>query len=386
VLLDYGMCLDARGHTEHARDCWLEALPLLAKDAHHLAWARFNLGVSSLRDGLHDAEQHFIEAQRHARRNGADGLTSCALAGLGSVRRIRGEWDRAISAYQRAIRAAQEPDDAHYARRHLALTYRLANRASEALEVLYQALHAQPTEPEHSALQAQLGAIRLVLGDLNAATKALEHAGTPEGDEAMRCQIYRAELARRHAQPNQAIEHLEGIPLDSPTAQEELAAWTDLTAFAQLAGLPVTARGHAPARNHVRVETLGTVQATVNLQHVPLEGRTAELIVFLLEHAGVAPLETVADALWPKSDRTRGVWNVKRTAQRLRDTLGWPACISIAKGRVQLEARTIWEYDTNEFRAHPTRPVPAFMPGTFSDWALEVAAGLEDLLEPRTLN
>ena len=266
------------------------------------------------------------------------------------------------------------------------MTYRLANRASEALEVLYQALNAQPCEPEHSALHAQLGATRLVMGDLAAARRALEHAGTPEGNEAMRCQIYRAELARRSGQPKPALEQLEGFPFGSLTAQEEFAFWSDLAAFAKLAGLPVTTRDQAPVRNHVRVEALGALQASVNGQPVPLEGRTAELIVFLLEHAGVAALETVADALWPKSDRKRGAWAVKRTAQRLRDALGWPACISIIKGRVQLEARTIWKYDTNEFRAHPTRPVPAFMPGVYSEWVLEVAARLEDLLEPRLLN
>jgi tetratricopeptide (TPR) repeat protein len=386
ALLDHGMCLDADGQTERARDCWLEALPMLARDAHHLAWARFNLGVSSLRDGLHDAERHFIESERQARRSQSHGMTSRALAGLGSVRRFRGEWDRAISAYQRAIRAAKEPEDAHYARRHLALTYRLANRASEALEVLYQALHAQPTEPEHSALHAQLGATRLVMGDLAAARQALEHAGTPEGNEAMRCQIYRAELARRSGQPKPALEQLEGIVFESPTAQEEFAFWSDLAAFATLAGLPVTTRDQAPARNHVRVEALGALQATVNGQPVPLEGRTAELVVFLLEHTGVLPLEMVADAIWPECDRKRGEWNVKSTARRVRESLGWSSCISVSKGRVQLEARTIWEYDLNEFRANPTWPVPAFVPGIFSEWALEVAAGLEDLLEPRTLN
>ena len=136
----------------------------------------------------------------------------------------------------------------------------------------------------------------------------------------------------------------------------------------------------------MRVEALGALQASVNGQPVPLEGRTAELVVFLLEHAGVAPLEMVADAIWPDCDRKRGEWNVKSTARRVRESFGWSSCISISKGRVQLEARTIWEYDTHEFRAHPTRPVPAFMPGVYSEWALEVAARLEDLLEPRTLN
>ena len=51
-----------------------------------------------------------------------------------------------------------------------------------------------------------------------------------------------------------------------------------------------------------------------------------------------------------------------------------------------LEARTVWEYNVYEYRTHPVRPVRAFLPGVYADWALEVAAGLEGLLERRTLN
>ena len=337
--------------------------------------------MGSFRDGLHDAERHFIEAERHARRHGAHGLTSRALAGLGSVRRFRGEWDRAIAAYQRAIRTAHEPDDAHYARRHLALTYRLAGRSPEALEVIYQALHAQPLEPEFSALHAQLGAIRLVLGDLNAARQALSHAQKPEGDEGVRSEIYRAELARRSGNAKQALELLEGIRFESLAAREEFRAWTDLAAFARLAGQSVPTSGVGPIRNHVRFEALGQIRASVNAQAVVLEGRAAELLAFLLEHQGCAPLETVADAIWPNSDRQHGAWNVKRAARMLRRALGWTGCVSITRGRVLLERQTIWEYDVNGFRQHPSGPAPAFLPGVYANWALEVTANLEGLAE-----
>ena len=58
----------------------------------------------------------------------------------------------------------------------------------------------------------------------------------------------------------------------------------------------------------------------------------------------------------------------------------------VTRGRVVLEARTVWEYNVYEYRTHPVRPVRAFLPGVYADWALEVAAGLEGLLERRTLN
>lgn len=401
MLLDQSCCLDNAGRYSCARDALFEAISFLGRDAFHLAWARNNLGLLSLRQGWPDAERHFLEAHQHSRRAGAHAMTSRALAGLGSARRVKREFDRAAAAYQRAIRAALEPEDAQYARRHLSMTYRLANRPLDALEVLYQALHLQPGLPESDSLRVQLGAVRLALGEFEAAQDSLERAELPDGDEALRARLYRAELARLTGRPTQALAFLEHFPMESLAAREEFAFWSDLAKFAKLAGISLPnpsdsvrlnhmqgnhTQGNYLQCNHVRINALGTLQASVNAQPVPLEGRTAELLVFLLEHAGVAPLETVADALWPGSDRKRGLWNLKRTAQRLREALGWPACISVTKGRVQLEARTVWEYDLNEFRVHPTRPVPAFMPGIFSEWALEVAAGLEDLLEPRTLN
>jgi tetratricopeptide (TPR) repeat protein len=386
MLIDQSCCLDSNGQSNRASDALLEAITFLEQDAFHLAWARNNLGTISLRQGWHGAERHFLEAHKHSRRAGAQGMASRALAGLGSARRVNGEFDRAISTYQRAIRAALEPEDAQYARRHLGLTYRLAGRPLDALEVLYQALHDQPGLPESDSLLVQLAAVRLTLGDLEVTQDLLGRAEKPDGDEAIRARIYRSELARRMGRPQEALSWLEGFPMDSLAAREEFTFWSDLAKFGKLAGLPVPNSSQSISRNLVRIQALGGVQASVNGQAVKLEGRAAELVVFLLEHSGVAPLETVADAIWPECDRTRGAWNVKRAAKRLRESLGWTSCVSVAKGRVQLDARTVWEYDANEFRAHPSRPVPAFMPGIFSEWALEVAAGLENLLEPRTLN
>jgi tetratricopeptide (TPR) repeat protein len=383
ALLNEGYCLAQSGRGIDARNAWLEALPLFRSNPRLLAWVRYNLGISALRDLDPEAERYFLEADRLTRKPQAAGLRSQTLNGLGGSRRVLGEWSRAESCYREALRIATDAHDRKEAYLGLARTLRLARRHVEALEVLEFALHDETFE--QTLLRVSHAMVFLALGQPERARDSLGRVGTlvSESDKWLE-RIARAELARQDGQLDEAVSLLDGLPVASLHAREEAGAFPLLFNLLESAEKPVPAPLKYAGQTVVRVTARGVLEVRVNGRGVPIapSGRVGEFLVYLLEQGGVASLEVIGDALYAGDlsapDHKRIRQTVWKLVKGLRDALGWQDSVRSLRGAYRLDPDAIWEYDVAEARALGRFDGP-FLEGVYSDWALEVARSLEEL-------
>jgi tetratricopeptide (TPR) repeat protein len=387
--LEEGYCLSQRQRASEARDAWFEALPLFRSDAKMLAWVRYNLGIGALRDLDPEAERHFLEADRLTHNPQASVLRSAALSGLAGSRRVFGEWSRAESTYREALRLAADAHDRKESYFGLARTLRLAKQYIEALEVLEMALHDKTLEA-HS-LHVTRAKCFLALNQPNKARESLEQVGqvVSEYDRWLE-RIARAELARRDGHLDEAVTLLEGLPVHTLHAREEVRQWPQLFQLLEAAGKPVPVPLEYVQGTTVRVAALGVLRVTVNDRGVPIvpTGRVGELLVFLLEHGGVASLEVISEALYPDVTHERARKSVWMLVKFLRTALGWDGAVIALRAAYQLDPNVTWQYDVREARAHGTHGAVQgdFLEGVYSDWALEVGHELEALNSPNGRN
>jgi tetratricopeptide (TPR) repeat protein len=348
-----------RDHPREARHDLVAALELLPKDPYHRAWLTHALGITYVRENSPLGETHFLDAERWARHRDARDLTSRALAGLATSRRLRLEYDRALHAYERALaRAGRDKDDAVSARWGIAQSQRLLGRHPEALLTLGTA-----TEPRLATLRALT---LLEMRDPDAARDALRHAEKVQGAHVQRLALARAELARLSGDLNAARNHLERVePLG-------LIATEDASRFTELAHL-WAAFGHVPptpsrqVTHRVRVTTRPSLSVTVNDRDIPLNstGRTAELLAFLVTRDGAASTTQIAEALYPNATHVDHRANTKRISDlrtALENALGWTDSVKNIGGALQLDPRASWGAVTGRGR---------FLSGIDSDWAVE---------------
>ncbi len=382
TLLNEGYCLAQSGRSVEARNVWLEALPLFRSDPRMLAWVRYNLGISALRDLDPEAERHFLEADRLTRKPQAAELRAATLNGLGGSRRAIGEWSRAEHAYREGLEAAYNAHDRKESYFGLARTLRLARRHIEALETLEFAL--QDDTLEMGALRVSHAMVFLALGQPERARDSLGRVGTlvSESDKWLE-RIARAELARQDGQLDEAVSLLDGLPVASLHAREEAGAFPLLFGLLENTGLPVPASLQYATRTVVRVMARGALRVTVNDRAVPIAptGRVGELLVFLLERGGVATIDVIGTALYTENLERK---NVRRATWKLvnglRDALGWADGVLALRGAYQLDPGAIWEYDIAEARASGVFN-GEFMSGVYSEWVLDLGRSLEQMGE-----
>ncbi len=390
ALLNEGYCLSESRKSIEARNVWLEALPLYRSDPRMLAWLRYNLGISALRDLDPEAERHFLEADRLTRKPQAAVLRAATLNGLGGSRRAIGEWARAEHTYRAGLEVARDAHDRKQSYLGLARTLRLAGRHIEALETLEFAL--QDDTLEKGALRVSHAMVFLALGQPERARDSLGRVGAlvSESDKWLE-RIARAELARQDGRLDEAVGLLEGLAVASLHAREETGAFGALFGLLENAGQPVPARLEYATRTVVSVKASGVLEVCVNDRAVPIAptGRAGELLVFLLEAGGVASLEVIGDAMYagsfgpPEPVRVRqAVWKL---VNKLRDALGWEGSVRALRGAYRLDADATWEYDIARARADGFFE-GSFLEGVYSDWALEVARSLEMMSGKRTRN
>jgi tetratricopeptide (TPR) repeat protein len=348
-----------RDASREARHDLVAALELLPKDPYYRAWLTHALGITYVRENSPLGEAHFLDAERWARHRDARELTSRALAGLGTSRRLRLEYDRALHAYERALeRAGPDKDDAINARWGIAQSQRLLGRHPEALLTLGTA-----TEPRLATLQALT---LLELRDPDAARDALRHADKVQGAHVQRLALARAELARLSGDLNAARNHLERVEPRGLIATEDASRFTELAhlwaAFGHAAPTPPRQITH-----RVRVTTRPALGVTVNDRDIPLNstGRTAELLAFLVTRDGAASTAQIAEALYPHATRDEHRTNTKRISDlrtALEDALGWTDSVKNIGGALRLDPRASWEAVTGRGR---------FLSGIDSEWAVE---------------
>ena len=379
VLFNHGSCLDHSNQGREARATWQKALTFLRSDFKMLAWTRYNLGISALRDLDPESERHFLEAQRLTKNPKNASMRAYVLVGLASSRRMLGEWSRAEASYREAIRIAPDSQERNFAYFGLARTLRLAGRASEALEILEFALNDETLN--HDVIQVSRAMVFLALGQDKSARDALSRVGklTSTSDQWLE-KIARAELARRGGNYQKAIKLLDGLPVESLHAREESRCFPELMRLLAAAEKPVPKPLEYLKGTTVQVVAQGLLGVWVNGRRVNLSPtvRAGELLVYLLEQNGSASVDMLTDALFsgvgiPDRDKARGlIW---KWAKGLRQAFGWPQSVIALRGAYQLDPAVTWEYDMNEARA--TRSFQGeFLTGVYSDWALEVGRSL----------
>ena len=353
-----------------------------------LAWLRYNLGISALRDLDPEAERHFLEADRLTRKPQAAELRASTLNGLAGSRRAIGEWARAEHTYRAGLEAARDAHDRKESYLGLARTLRLARRHIEALETLEFALRDDTLEM--GALRVSHAMVFLALGQPERARDSLGRVGTlvSESDRWLE-RIARAELARQDGRLDEAVGLLDGLPVNALHAREESGAFGALFGLLENAGQPVPARLEYAQRTVVSVRASGVLEVRVNDRAVPIAptSRAGELLVFLLEAGGVASLEVIGDAMYAGSfgplEPVRVRQAVWKLVDKLRDALGWEGSVRALRGAYRLDADATWEYDIARARTDGFFE-GSFLEGVYSDWALEVARSLEMMSGKRT--
>jgi tetratricopeptide (TPR) repeat protein len=381
MYINYGYCLFSSYRDQEARAICTETLSILKNDSYSLAWLRYHLGSSYFRDfEILEAERHFIEAARLSINAKSFSMQSSILNGLASVYRAYGEWARAEFKYRRAIRIATDSFDRVAALTNLARSLLLAGHINEANETLEVELN--PEDVNDPNIQVARALVFLHLNDLLRASRALESITTPiVGTYQWLERLCRAELARRHGQFTEAVQWLEGNPTHTLHMREEVRQWPELFALAKAAGLLIPEPLEYVQGSTVQVRARGVLHVAVNDRGVaiPPTGRVGELLVFLLEHEGEAPLDVILEAFYPNAvgskERARARKMVWEHANTLRELLGWQDAVIALGGAYQLDPQTTWQYDIREARA--LRMFNGeFLAGVYSEWALEVGQQL----------
>jgi tetratricopeptide (TPR) repeat protein len=389
ALFNEGYCLAQSHQSIEARDVWFEAIPHFRGNPKWVAWTRCNLGMSALRNLDPEAERHFLEADRLTRNPKASSLRAASLCGLAGSRRVFGEWSRAELTYREALHVSVDSHDRKESYLGLVRTLRLAGRLSEALETLEFAL--SDATLELNLFHVARAKVFLALNQNDHARQSLERVGplVSTYDQSLE-RIARAELARRDGHLEQAVTLLEGLPVHTLHAREEVRQWPHLFQLIEAAGQPVPLPLEYVQGTTVRVAALGVLQVTVNDRGVPIvpTGRVGELLVFLLEHGGAASLEVISEALYPEATHERARKSVWMLVKFLRTALGWDGAVIALRAAYQLDPNVTWQYDVREVRTQGTVQGTVqggvqtdFLAGVYSEWALEVGRELGKLTD-----
>jgi tetratricopeptide (TPR) repeat protein len=382
-LLDEGYCLADGGFSSEARSVWLEALPLFRSQPKMLAWVRYNLGITALRDLDPEAERHFLEADLLTRKQQAKTLRPAVLNGLASSRRIRGEWSRAEFTYRACLEIATDLDDRLGAYIGLTRTLSLTGRHTEAFEVLEDALSEPDLEKD---LLHVIGAgNHLALRQPDRARQSLAQVGVLVSEYHLFLErTIRAELSRQVGNPSEALKWLISVPVGNVYAREEFRRWPELFTLAKANGLDMPVPLEYGEGTIIRVQAKGVLHVWVNDRNVPISptGRAGELLVFLLEHDGEAPLDVILDAFYPNATdaetRSRARKMIWEHASALRVALGWQGALIALRGAYQLDPSAQWRYDIRDLRTARSFS-GEFLAGVYSEWVLEVGQELAQL-------
>ena len=342
-----------------------------------------------MRDMNPEAERHFLEGLRLCKNPQATSLRAAMLNGLGSMRRSLGEWLRAESSYLEALKLVRDSHDRKEAHFGLARTLRLSGRAGEALETLEFAL--QDPTLEHHLFYISRAMTFLALGQNTAAREALTKVGklVSVSDQWL-FKIAQAELLRRDGNLENAVELLEGLPVETLHAREEARCFPELMQLLYAANKPFPKPLEYVKGITVRVVAQGVLGVRINDRPVNLAptSRAGELLVYLLEQNGSASIDMISDAMFTHlgiDDRKKArgaIWNLVKT---LREALGWQNSVMALRGAYQLDPNATWQYDMTDARAKRSFQ-GEFLKGVYSDWALEIGRELAEMRGERRKN
>jgi len=352
-LLEEGNQYYRHGQLAEARGRWAEALAYVRDDPFYSAWLRHSLGITVLAQNPLEAESHLLVAEALSHRQGAREFRARAMCGLGAVRRRLGEWERAVSAYNAALKAATDADDRREALWGIGFTLRLSSKPAEAIPYFMQA-HAATAS---SAQFIEIAAAKLMLGSTDGAEAALGQAQTLDPRDRVKAVLVRAEIARLRGDED-ALRHLTaGLDSTSAWVWEEGRCFPKLIALLQEKSEPVRSGLDGLESAHptvVEVFAGGILRVRVNGREIPLRpsSRAAEFLVLLLEADGEDTLDRLATALFPDMDdtseaRARARQAIWAQLVRLRQVLGWDNSVRAEGGVYRLDPNAEWRYLPN---------------------------------------
>lgn len=363
MLLDYGWHLYSSGQHAPAHATWAEALIYLESDPYYLAWTHSNIGYLLLKNKPAEAEQHFLEALRISQKKAAHGFRSRALLGLGIVRRMFGELQRALQAYQEAYKVKGDADDTQLALWGWGHTLRLMGQVEEGLAKLLQAYRINP---EERWIELDIAAAYLMLGHLEYLEQKLPYLRTIalKDREKIQLGILEAEWLRCKGDLAQAQARLASVESNHFWFREELSC------FPLLASAVQGAQTRVRAAYRVEVNPYGRLEVRVNDRAVPLPAvsKAGELLVFLLIRGGSASLEVLLDQIaTPGKNPRKALWEVVNS---LRLTLGWKDSVRSTGRMYTLDPESEWVFPTEPPLDHQGQLLE-FMPGYYSNWIEE---------------
>jgi tetratricopeptide (TPR) repeat protein len=368
------------GQESKAHDVWLEALACFKNNAYFSAWIRYNLATTGLNNLDPQSERHLLAALHNTKKASAQGVQSPVWSGLARFRCLSGDWKRAEFAYLQSLNSAIGPADKQIAYRGLVTTYYLSGQQDKALETLEEAL--QEPGMAHFLLFVLQAKAYLKCGQIDKARAVLERVGTPNFEmERWEWRIAQAELARSQDHLDEAVALLEGLPLHTLHAREEVRLFPKLFALLEASGREIPKPLDYIEQTKVQVSAQGVLHVWVNNRPVEIvpTGRVGELLVYLLEQGGQTSLEHIAAAIYPEvfeaAKRRKLIWKL---VNGLREALGWEDSVVALRGAYQLDPSALWHYDIAQARAKGEF-AGEFLAGVYSQWVIEVGQELQNL-------
>ncbi len=311
------------------------------------------LGLAYIRSGdFLEAERHFSELERLARRREWRGSLSRALSSLAVTRRALGEWERAEQLYLEALDAAitsGDEEDQRKALWGLGHTRRLSGRALGALEWLERGTRVVGVDRESgtSPLYLDIAAALVQLRHLDTSTieAHLKRAGQTGQEGRDRAAIVRAEVKRRSGDEAGAREALEGLDPRCLWVREEALAFAELFAL-----LPVGVRPAPlprPGTTVVELHAYGFPSVMVNGRAVNVGPLALVVLTALLLEGSPLSTDRLTDILDDGKPRTprQAQQRVSKAVAALRDALGWTGSIETGPGFYTLASSVQWRSD-----------------------------------------
>ena len=319
---------------DQAKNCYLEAIPLLESDPLTLAYTKSNLGLAYLLECDPQAHALLEAAAKQTRhvRFGAHRIVF--LKNLAASHRVRGDWQNAVQKYKKALQLKPSAALALEILGNLGRTYRLARQPYQAEKTLLEALAlANHKNLNANAANLELTALYLKKQQLDQAEQTLNAVQQLNSSDQQFFALLSAELARLQDQPY--TPWLAQIPLQKRLAREEFDYWREFWADVQRLGHSIPQA--LPFMNRVVEIHPNSVWVSGEKRH--LTPRSRRVLEFLLNRGK----KTTRQCLQTEFFGNMTASSIKQTFLQFRRDLGWQESLILIGQKRHLDRRATWQ-------------------------------------------
>jgi hypothetical protein len=296
---------------QNAKRCYQEASKLLGKDTLNHAHAEANLGLVLLLECDPTAHSHLENAEKRTRHKRYASQHTEFLKALAASHRTRGEWDRAMLLYRRALHGTTRPDHKLEVLTNMARTERLAYRDTAQASLNRAFALAQEANLNPSTTQLEQIALWLKTDHQDFAA-AFESLHNLQGVDLEFAALLRAEHARKRGEA--FVGFLEPINLQHRLAREEAPHWRVLWEQVTKLGLPCP----APITQRQRTVKVYSNRVEVNGSPRALTPKSRQLLEYLL-----ARNKRVKKITFHTDFDKFSSSSIKKMFRLFREELGW---------------------------------------------------------------